>query len=251
MIVQALSPCLVDTDASDYVNTHLPDKVIPMSTPMTAPAWPCVDSPRLPMVKHEIVNRTNDTRAIEMTLPENAPPMIDPNMSMKISPEYVTPVSTPMTAFACPCVDSPQLPTLKHNIVNRRKDTHEIELTLPENPPPMIDPNMSMRDSPEYMTPVSTPMTALAWPCVDSPRLPMVKHEIVNRRKDTRELELTLPENAPPMIHSNMSMKNSPGVRDSGINANNDPRMAVCQVAAIADVENRDCRPNDGQSCSK
>ena len=30
---------MVDTDASDDVNTHLPDKVTPMSTPMTAPAW--------------------------------------------------------------------------------------------------------------------------------------------------------------------------------------------------------------------
>ena len=108
---------MVDTDASDDVNTHLPDKVTPMSTPMTAPAWPCVDSPRLPMVKHEIGNRTNDTREIEMTLPENAPPMIDPNMSMKNSPEYVTPVSTPMTALAWPCVKSPRLPTLKTEIV--------------------------------------------------------------------------------------------------------------------------------------
>ena len=49
---------------------------------MTAPAWPCVDLPRLPTVKHEIVNRMKDTREIEMTLLENAPPMIDPNMSM-------------------------------------------------------------------------------------------------------------------------------------------------------------------------
>ena len=39
---------MVDTDASDDVNTHLPDKV---TTPMTAPAWPCADSSRLPTVK--------------------------------------------------------------------------------------------------------------------------------------------------------------------------------------------------------
>ena len=47
---------MVDTDASDDVNTHLPEDVTPMSTPMMAPAWPCVDSPRLPTVKHDIVN---------------------------------------------------------------------------------------------------------------------------------------------------------------------------------------------------
>ena len=169
---------MVDTDASDDVNTHLPDKGTPMSTPMTAPAWPCVDSPRLPTVKHEIINRMKDTREIEMILPENAPPMIDPNMSIENSPEYVTPMSTPMTAPAWPCVDSPRLPTVKHEIINRMKDTREIEMILPEDAPPMIDPNMSIENSPEYMTPVSTPMTALAWPCVDSPRLPTVKHEI-------------------------------------------------------------------------
>ena len=89
---------MVDTDASDDVNTHLPDKVTPMSTPMTDPAWPCVDSPRLPTVKHEIVNRMKDTREMKMTLPENARPTIDPNMTRKNSPEYFTPVSTPMTA---------------------------------------------------------------------------------------------------------------------------------------------------------
>ena len=77
----------------------------------------------------------------------------------------------------------------------------DVNTQLPENAPPMIDPNMSMRDSPEYVTPVSTPMTALAWPCVDSPRLPTVKHEIVNWRKDTREIELTLPENTPDTKH--------------------------------------------------
>ena len=41
-------------DASDDVNTHPLENVTPMSTPMTAPVWPCVDSPRLPTVKHDI-----------------------------------------------------------------------------------------------------------------------------------------------------------------------------------------------------
>ena len=71
------------TDASDDVNTHLPDKVTPMSTPMMAPAWPCVDSPRLLTVKHEIVNRMKDTREMKMTLPKSTPPTIDPNVSTK------------------------------------------------------------------------------------------------------------------------------------------------------------------------
>ena len=62
---------MVDTDASDDVNTHLPENVTPMSTPMMAPAWPCVDSLRLPTVKHEIVNRMKDSREMKMTLPES------------------------------------------------------------------------------------------------------------------------------------------------------------------------------------
>ena len=185
-----------------------PEYVTPVSTPMTALAWPCVDSPRLPTVKHEIVNRMNDTREIEMTLPENAPPMIDPNMSIEISPEYVTPVSTPMTALAWPCVDSPRLPTVKHEIVNRMKDTREIEMTLPENAPPMIDQNMSMENSPEYVTPVSTPMTALAWPCVNSPRLLTLKPEIVDRMIDSRAVNSTQPESSPPTTDPNASMRN-------------------------------------------
>ena len=36
---------IVDTDASDDVNTDLPESLTPMSTPMTALAWPCVNSP--------------------------------------------------------------------------------------------------------------------------------------------------------------------------------------------------------------
>ena len=188
---------MVDTDASDDVNTQLPENAPPMidpnmsmrdspeymtpvSSPMTALTWPCVDSPRLLTVKHEFVNRRKDTREIELTLPENTPQMIDPNMSMENSPEYVTPVSTPMTALAWPCVDSPRLPTVKHEFVNRRKDTREIELTLPENTPPMIDPNMSRKNSPEYVTPSSTPTTAFVWTYVKSPRLPTLKPEIVD-----------------------------------------------------------------------
>ena len=78
-----------------------------MSTPMTAPAWPCVDSPLLPTVKHDIVNRMKDSRDMKMTMPESAPPTIDPNVTLKNMPENLTPVSTPMTSLAWPCVDSP------------------------------------------------------------------------------------------------------------------------------------------------
>ena len=109
---------MVDTDASDDVNTHLPDKVTPMSTPMMAPAWPCVDSPRLPTVKHEIVNRMKDTREMKITLPKYAPPTIDPNVTRKNPPEYLTPVSTPMMTLVWPCVNSPRWSTVKTEIVN-------------------------------------------------------------------------------------------------------------------------------------
>ena len=161
-----------------------------MSTPMTALAWPCVNSPRLPMVKPEIVNRTKDSREMNMTLPESAPPTIDPNVSMKNLPENLTPVSTPMTALAWPCVHSPRLLTVKPEIVNRMKDRREMNMTLSESAPPTIDPNVSMKNLPENLTPVSTLMTALAWPCVNSPRLPTVKPEIVNRMKDSHSFIL-------------------------------------------------------------
>ena len=65
-----------------------------------------------------------------------------------------------------------------------------------------------MKNPPEYLTPMSTPMTALAWPCVNSPRLPTVKPDIVNRMKDSREVNMTLMENAPPTMDPNVSMKN-------------------------------------------
>ena len=119
----------------------------------------------------------------------------------------MTPVSTPMTSLAWPCVDSPRLPTVKHEIVNRMKDSREMKMTQPESAPPTIDPNVTLKNMPENLTPVSTPMTSLAWPCVDSLRLPMVKHEIVNRMKDSREMKMTQPENAPPTIDPNVSMK--------------------------------------------
>ena len=73
----------VDTDASDDVNTDLPESLTPMSTPVMALAWPCVNSSRLPTVKPEIVNRMKDSCKVNMTLPESEPPTIDPNVSMK------------------------------------------------------------------------------------------------------------------------------------------------------------------------
>ena len=187
---------------------YSPEYVTPVSTPMTALAWPCVDSPRLPTVKHELVSRRKDTREIELTLPENTPPMIDPNMSRKYSPEYVTPVSTPMTALAWPCVDLPQLPTVKHEFVNRRRDTREIGMTLPETAPPRIDPSMSKEYSPEYVTPVSTPTTALIWSCVKSPRLSTVKPGIVDRLMDSCAVDSNQPESSPPPTDSIVSMRN-------------------------------------------
>ena len=167
---------IVDTDASGDVNTYRPGNVTPTSTPMTALVWLCVNSPRWSTVKIEIVNRKKDSRAVDTTLSESTPPTIDPNVSMKNPPEYLTPVSTPMTALAWPCVNSPRLPTVKPEIVNRMMDSCEVNRTQPESaPPPTKDPNVSMKNPPEYLTPVSTPMTALAWPCVNLPRLPTVK----------------------------------------------------------------------------
>ena len=140
MLNHVANVTIVDTDASHDVNTNLPENVTLMSTPMTALARPCVNSPRLPTVKPEIVNRMKDSRAVNMTLPESAPPTIDPNVSMKNPPEYFTPVSTPMTTLAWPCVNSPRLPTVKPEIVNRMKDSREVNMTLPDSAHPAIDP---------------------------------------------------------------------------------------------------------------
>ena len=201
---------MVDTDASDDVNTHLPENVTSMSTPMTAPAWQCVDSPRSSTVIHDIVNRMKDSRVMIMTMPENAPPTIDPIVTPKNMPENLTPVSTPMKAPAWPCADSPRSSTVKHDIVNRMKDSRVMIMTTPENAPPTIDPIVTPKNMTEKLTPVSTPMTSLAWPCVYSPRLPTVEHDIVNRRKDSREMEMTMPESAPPTIDPNVTIKNMP-----------------------------------------
>ena len=135
-----------DTDASDDVNTDRPENVTPMSTPMTALAWPCVNSPRLPTVKPDIVNRMKDSREVNMTLPDNAPPTMDPNVSMKNLPENLTPMSTPMTALAWPCVNLPRLPTVKTEFIKRMKDSCEVNMILPESTPPTIDPNVSMKN---------------------------------------------------------------------------------------------------------
>ena len=63
-------------------------------------------------------------------------------------------------------------------------------------------------DLPESLTPMSKPLTALAWPCVNSSLLPTVKPEVVNRMKDSCEVNMTLPESSAPTIDSNLSMKN-------------------------------------------
>ena len=59
---------------------------------MTSPAWPCVDSPRSLTVENDSVNRMKDSREIEMTRPENAPPMKDPIVPQMNMPENLTPV---------------------------------------------------------------------------------------------------------------------------------------------------------------
>ena len=86
------------------------------------------------------------------------------------------------------------------------KDSREIEMARPESAPPMIDPIVTQNNMPENLTPVSTPMTSLTWPCVDSPRSPMVEYDSVNRMKDGREIEMTKSENAPPMIDPMVNM---------------------------------------------
>ena len=114
-----------------------------------------------------------------MTTPEDAPPMIDPIVKQKNMPENLTPV-TPMTSLTWPCVDSPRSPTVENDSINCMKDNREIEMTRPENAPPMIVPIVTQKNMPDNLTPVSTPMTSLTWPCVHSPRSPTVVYDSVN-----------------------------------------------------------------------
>ena len=175
------APPTTDSNVSVKI---LPGKLTPVSTPRTALAWPCVDSPRSPTVEYDSVNRMKDSREIGMTRLENAPPMIDPIVIQKNMPESLTPLSTPMTALTWPCVDSPRLPMVKQEIAIRMKDSREIKLTQPESAPPTTDSNVSMKILPGKLTPVSTPRTALARPCVGSPLLPTEKPDVVHRKKD-------------------------------------------------------------------
>ena len=147
----------------------MPENLTPVSTPMTTLTWPCVDSPRSPTVEYDSVNQMKDSRKIEMTRPESAPPTIDQIVTQKNMPENLTPVSTPMTTLTWPCVDSPRSPTVEYDSVNQMKDSRKIEMTRPESAPPTIDPNVTIKNMLENLTLVSTPMTSLAWPCVDSP----------------------------------------------------------------------------------
>ena len=185
------------------IQKKMPENLTPMSTPMTSLTWPFVDSPRSPTVEYDSVNRMKDGRKIEMTRPENAPPMEDPFVTQKKMPENLSPMSTPMTSLTWPCVDAPRLPKVEHDLVNRMKDRRGLEMTRPERAPPTIDPNVTIKNMLKNLISVSTPMTSLAWPCVDSPRLPMGKHEIVVRMKDSREMKISEAESGPPTQDSN------------------------------------------------
>ena len=120
---------------------------------MTAPVWPCVESPRSSTVIHDIVNRMKDSREIKITTPESAHPTIDPIVTPKNRPEKLTPVSTLMTAPAWPCADSSRSSTVKQDIINRMKDSRVMIMTTPENAPPMIDPIVTQKNMPENLTP--------------------------------------------------------------------------------------------------
>ena len=64
------------------------------------------------------------------------------------------------------------------------KNSREMEMTMLESKPPTVDPSVTLKNMPDNVTLASTPMTSPAWPCVDSPRLPTEKSEVVHRMKD-------------------------------------------------------------------
>ena len=83
MINQVTNVNFEDTDASDDMNTDLPESLTPMLEPLTALAWPCVNSPLLPTVKPEVVNQMKDSYEVNMNLPESSAPTIDSNVSIE------------------------------------------------------------------------------------------------------------------------------------------------------------------------
>ena len=131
--------------------------------------------------------------------------MEDPIVIQKKKLVNLSPMSTPMTSLTWPSVDSPRSPMVEYDSVNRMKDGRKIEMTKPENVPPMEDPIVIQKKKLENLTPKSTPMTSLAWPCVDPPQLP--KHEFVVRMQDNREMKISEVESRPPTQDSNWSMK--------------------------------------------
>ena len=71
------------TDASDDMNTDLPESLTPMLKPLTAFEWPCVNSPLLPTAKPEVVNQRKDSFDMNTNLPESSTPMIDSDLSIE------------------------------------------------------------------------------------------------------------------------------------------------------------------------
>ena len=142
------------------------------------------------MVEYDSVSRIRDGREIEITRQENASPIEDPIVTQNRMPENLSPMSTPMTSLTWPCVDSPRALTMEYDSVNRMRDGREIEMTRPENAPPMEESIMTQKKMPENLTPMSTPMTSLTWLCVDSPT---VEYHSVNKIRDSRGIEMTRP----------------------------------------------------------
>ena len=114
-----------------------PENVTLIPTPMTAPAWPCVESPRS--------SRRKVGRKMVIIRLENAPPMEDPIVRQMKRQESLTPKSTPTTSLTWPWVDSPRSPTVEYDNVNRMKDSRKIEMTRLENTPPMEDPIVTQK----------------------------------------------------------------------------------------------------------
>ena len=71
------------TDASDDMNTDLPESLTPMLKPLTAFEWPCVNSPLLPTAKPEVVNQRKDSFDMNTNLTESSTPMIDSDLSIE------------------------------------------------------------------------------------------------------------------------------------------------------------------------
>ena len=137
-------------------------------------SWPMEGASCLRPLEQSVLNASIAARPVEDVVRKisDRKPVINPvtdvkseNLCMRASPEWcyeqsytdasddmntdrpesLTPMLKPLTAFEWPCVNSPLLPTAKHEVVNQ-KDSFYFNTNLPESSTPTIDSDLSIEN---------------------------------------------------------------------------------------------------------